>query len=238
MDYLTTHPSLSPIRRGFATVFLNYKKGCTRLATASDKVYQLLAHGRWFSSASSTTKTGRHDIAEILLKVALNIKNQSNPMRLKNLFSLDRYLVDTGSNYIDIYGIVKSVWFRQVFSLLRVRFRQISLYKYVLHCRSRYEEGGGVWAPISWFNSTIFLCLSKARICISNNICYGPFFWCSDKMRGKYPYGWYWWNSQCYVTLCLWMYCSTMNNDKIYRLKIVKKTWINDSILNVNKTHQ
>jgi hypothetical protein len=41
---------------------------------ASDKVYQLLAHGRWFStgtSASSTTKTGRHDIAEILLKVAL-----------------------------------------------------------------------------------------------------------------------------------------------------------------------
>jgi hypothetical protein len=32
--------------------------------------------------ASSTTKTGRHDIAEILLKVALNTKNQSN---LKNI---------------------------------------------------------------------------------------------------------------------------------------------------------
>jgi hypothetical protein len=31
----------------------------------------LLAHGRWFSPASSTTKPGRHDIAEILLKVAL-----------------------------------------------------------------------------------------------------------------------------------------------------------------------
>jgi hypothetical protein len=34
----------------------------------------LHAHGRWFSAdtpASSTTKTGRHDIAEILLKVAL-----------------------------------------------------------------------------------------------------------------------------------------------------------------------
>jgi hypothetical protein len=30
-----------------------------------------LAHGRWFSPASSTTKTGRHDIVEILLKVAL-----------------------------------------------------------------------------------------------------------------------------------------------------------------------
>jgi hypothetical protein len=46
-----------------------------------DKDYQLLAHGLWFSPgtpASSTTKTGRHDIAEILLKAALNTKNQSN----------------------------------------------------------------------------------------------------------------------------------------------------------------
>jgi hypothetical protein len=53
------------------------QKGCTRLAAASDKVYQFLAHGRWLSPgtpASSTTKTGRHDIAEILLKVALKHK--------------------------------------------------------------------------------------------------------------------------------------------------------------------
>ena len=56
------------------------QKGCTRLAAASDKVYQLLAQGRWFSPgtpASSTSKTGHHDIAEILLKVALSTKNQS-----------------------------------------------------------------------------------------------------------------------------------------------------------------
>ena len=52
------------------------QKGCTRLATASDKVYQLLVHGRWFCLASSISKTGRHDIAEILLKVALNTTNQ------------------------------------------------------------------------------------------------------------------------------------------------------------------
>jgi hypothetical protein len=53
---------------------------CTRLAAASDKAYQLLAHGRWFSPdapASSTTKTGSHDIAEILLKVALKQKKKS-----------------------------------------------------------------------------------------------------------------------------------------------------------------
>jgi hypothetical protein len=61
--------------------YLKDPKGCTRLAAASDKVYQLLVHGRWFSSgtpASSTTKTGRHDIAEILLQVEINTKiNQS-----------------------------------------------------------------------------------------------------------------------------------------------------------------
>jgi hypothetical protein len=54
------------------------------LAT-SDKVYQLFAHGRWFSlgtPASSTTKTGRHDIAEILLKVAL--KTYGSAIRQKS----------------------------------------------------------------------------------------------------------------------------------------------------------
>ena len=79
MDYLATHTSLSPIRRGFAPGFVYYKKGCTRLAAASDKAYQLLAHGRWFSpgtSASSTTKTGRDDIVEMLLNIALNTINQ------------------------------------------------------------------------------------------------------------------------------------------------------------------
>ena len=43
------------------------QKGCTRLAAESDKAYQLLAHDRWFSPgipASSTTKDGRHDIAD------------------------------------------------------------------------------------------------------------------------------------------------------------------------------
>ena len=63
-----------------SSIYINYKKGCTRLAAASDKVYQLLAHGRWFSPgtpASSTCKTGLHDIAEILLKVSLNTKSQT-----------------------------------------------------------------------------------------------------------------------------------------------------------------
>jgi len=55
------------------------QKGCTRLTAVSDKAYQLLAHGGWFSSGtpvSSTTKTSRNYIADILLKVALNTTNQ------------------------------------------------------------------------------------------------------------------------------------------------------------------
>ena len=67
------------------------QKGCTRLAASSDKVYQLLAHGRRFSPgtpASSTTKTGRYDIAGILLKVALNTKQSINQSIKPHRFSI------------------------------------------------------------------------------------------------------------------------------------------------------
>jgi hypothetical protein len=45
----------------------------------------LLAHGGWFSPrtpASSTTKTGRHDIAKILLKVALKHQKYRSQINL------------------------------------------------------------------------------------------------------------------------------------------------------------
>ena len=51
----------------------------------------LLAHDRWFSpgtpASSSTTKTGRYDIAEILLKVALNTINQIKSVKLKRVYT-------------------------------------------------------------------------------------------------------------------------------------------------------
>ena len=53
----------------------------TRCTTLCDKVCQWLATDRWFSlgsPVSSTNKTDRHDITQILLKVALNITNQPN----------------------------------------------------------------------------------------------------------------------------------------------------------------
>ena len=49
--------------------------------TLCDKVCQLLATSRWFSPGtpvSSTNKTDRHDIAEILLKVTINTIKQTN----------------------------------------------------------------------------------------------------------------------------------------------------------------
>jgi hypothetical protein len=52
-----------------------------RCTTLCDKVCQWLATGRWFSPdppVSSTNKTDRHDIAEILLKMVLNTIKQTN----------------------------------------------------------------------------------------------------------------------------------------------------------------
>jgi hypothetical protein len=46
------------------------QKGCTRLAAANAKAYQLLVHGRWFSQgtpASCTSKKGCHDLAPPIL---------------------------------------------------------------------------------------------------------------------------------------------------------------------------
>ena len=56
---------------------ISIRARCTSLC---DKVCQWLATSRWFSPGtpvSSTNNTDRHDITEILLKVALNTINQS-----------------------------------------------------------------------------------------------------------------------------------------------------------------
>jgi hypothetical protein len=69
---------------------VKYKSLCSCLllfVINYNQVYQLVAHGRWFSPsfpASSTTKTGRHNIAEILLKVAL--KHQKSKSINMNYF--------------------------------------------------------------------------------------------------------------------------------------------------------
>jgi hypothetical protein len=75
------------------------------------KVYQLLAHGRCFSPgtpASPTTKTGRHDIAEILLKVALKHKKK---ILQRNTFEKGLGTPFYGGWYIFVWGMVgKCLW--------------------------------------------------------------------------------------------------------------------------------
>jgi hypothetical protein len=132
--------------RGFRHSFVNYKKGCTRLAVASDKVYQLLAHGRWFSPgtpASSTTKTGCHDIAEILLKVAINTKN---PIHLTMIYILYINIWDgflPGKPYFLCYLIYKDLR-----CLIQINFKS-----FLAHLTQRV-----MWAiPITWRPSSSYV---------------------------------------------------------------------------------
>ena len=79
LDYLAIHTSLSSIRRGFAPGFVNYKKG------ALDSQPQVIKFASCFPMVGGSLRVLRllpplelvaNDIAEILLKVALNAINQ------------------------------------------------------------------------------------------------------------------------------------------------------------------
>ena len=100
------------------TLLFKLQKGFTRLSTASDTVYQLLAHGRWFSPRSSTTKTGRHDIAEKLLKVALS----TNKPKMKNLpndkpTKITNFTSDCQNNFSHLVKPVKTIVHAGLFCL-------------------------------------------------------------------------------------------------------------------------
>jgi hypothetical protein len=61
----------------------------------------LLAHSRWFSPgtlASPTTKTGRHDIAEILLKVASKHQNSNKIKYIFKFFCVFKVLLAITQN--------------------------------------------------------------------------------------------------------------------------------------------
>ena len=80
-------------RTSMLWVLISNRMRCTTLC---DKVCQWLATSRWFSPGppvSSTKKSDRHDITEILLEVALNTIKQTNTQswligfRVSHLFS-------------------------------------------------------------------------------------------------------------------------------------------------------
>jgi len=77
VGFITTY-ALSAYHHWCLWVRISIRARCT---TVCNKVCQWLATGRWFSPdppVSSTNKTDRHDIAEILLKVVLNTIKQAN----------------------------------------------------------------------------------------------------------------------------------------------------------------
>jgi hypothetical protein len=107
------------------------QKGCTRLAPASDKVYPLLAQDRWFSPStpvSSTTKTFRHAIAEILLKVALVFNNYVQALYFNIVHNkrimISELSIDSSQSDI-VYSIIHLRPFS--FSLLKVELQSMDL---------------------------------------------------------------------------------------------------------------
>jgi hypothetical protein len=89
----------------------------TRLAAASDKVYQLLAHCRWFSPgtpASTTTKAVRHDIAEIL-----NTKNQNQSA-----------LIYCATRWKSLHLYIKGEYFLHTCQLDQVWSYSLDIFKY------------------------------------------------------------------------------------------------------------
>ena len=141
--------------RGFTPSFVNYKKGCTRLAAASDKVYQLLAQGRWFSpgtSASSTTKTGRLGIAEILLKVALNTKIQ---IQIYNSKCFEGAVIVVIVWQLDLLLAVQSVPFTTKFVSLNPAHVKVYLIQLIMFVSGLRQVNGFPW--VLWFPPPIKL---------------------------------------------------------------------------------
>jgi hypothetical protein len=69
----------------------------------------LLAHGRWFSASlptSPTTKTGRHDIAEILLKVALSNNHPLIQLQNNIMYNIPSSVSSQCCSYYCIYTIL------------------------------------------------------------------------------------------------------------------------------------
>jgi hypothetical protein len=90
-----------------------------KISTSCGKVYQSLREGWCFSLDTpvfSTNKTDRHDITEILLKVASNTINQTKPLKrgLRIEFSI-QYQINLDKLYIVLKYIGQ---FQQYFSYI------------------------------------------------------------------------------------------------------------------------
>ena len=131
-------------------------------AAASDKVYQLLAHGRWFSPgtpASFTTKTGRHDIAEILLRVPLSTINQIKSNKIVFSYRLSYIQIILYLYYIFMYLINFHCQYNrhQIICISPIK----ALYSRTYHINPwRYQIILNYVQIVGWFYFALFVCCS------------------------------------------------------------------------------
>jgi hypothetical protein len=104
-------------------------------------VCQWLATGRWFSPGSpvsSTNNTDRHDITEILLKVALNIMTSSYKRAYRVVTFLHKYSLYSNNIFWSLYWI--SSWvdlsLRKVWRLQK-GYQNVMIYYllYMVECK-------------------------------------------------------------------------------------------------------
>ena len=110
-----------------------------RRTALCDKVCQWLATGRWFSlgpPVSSTNKTDRHDLTEILLKVTLNTIKQTNK---QNLYTCLNRVFQTRVIKMDTKYLHR-FWLSQMITLDARRFI-ILTYKQTIVFRLRIKVG-------------------------------------------------------------------------------------------------
>ena len=115
------------------------------LDTVCDKICQWLAAGWWVSPVSSTNKTDRHDITELLLKVALNTVELLKQPLIKLLNGSKKVHHNHSSHGIVIfYDISRAQWvglpnksYNPITNTAWVRARLCKLQKRVHSTRSR-----------------------------------------------------------------------------------------------------
>ena len=101
----------------------------------------MLAQGRWFSPGtpdSSNTKTGRHDIAEILLKVALNTNIQIHT----SLSKIRRRLAPDFLNYKKsaLNSQTQMIKFTSCLPMVGVSLRVLRLLPPPMICKLNYSH--------------------------------------------------------------------------------------------------
>ena len=103
MSWMRKVPGSFPDKRNISLVICD--------TDIPNKVCLSLTAGRWFSPASSTNKTDRHDIAEILLKVALNIITLAHtPITAKLVSSISARSQVYSIGYCGL-SLVVDLWF-------------------------------------------------------------------------------------------------------------------------------